>query len=208
MKHIGLNSSKPSVDAPATHRRTPSGNRRGRLAARIGAAAASVTLLAGMSACGFDVQTLQPYQPSDGVDVNVGNGTNGQPDDSTVKVRGLMILARTPTSGFLSATLNSVGGDELTDVSGNLLKADQTSGAPLKVKMSGPVAIAPNQPTVLVDRAPINISGSGLPAGQTAEITLTFAKAGSKQVQVPIIDGNNRIYKNVTPSPAPSNGAA
>ncbi|QDP98189.1 hypothetical protein FOE78_21835 [Microlunatus elymi] len=205
MKHIGLNPSKRNCGRTGLAT-SPSRSRRSRVGTRIGAAAASLTLLVGVSACGFDVQTLQHYQPSDGVDVNVGLGAGGQPVASTAKVRGLMILARTPTSGFLSATLNSTAGDELTDVTGNLLKADLSTGAPLTIKMPGPITVAPGEPTVLVNRAPIEVSGSGLPTGQTARLTLTFEKAGSRQVEVPIIDGNNRTYKNVTPSPAPSNG--
>ena len=214
MKHIGPNSSKPvnscdsGADAGNPRTKTRSTGR-GRLSMRIGAAAASVALLAGASACGFDAQTLQPYQPSDGVDVNVGVGAGGQPNAGTVKVRGLMILARTSTSGFLSATLNSGNGDELTKVSGSLLKADLTNGAALTVKMTGgSVSIAPNRPTVLVEQPAINISGSGLPMGQSARLTLTFAKAGSQQVEVPIVDGNNRTYKNITPPPATGNNAA
>ena len=48
------------------------------------------------AACGFDVQTNQPYTPAEGVNYDVGN--------PPVQVRNLMILSREDGVGFLSAT--------------------------------------------------------------------------------------------------------
>jgi hypothetical protein len=172
---------------------------------RIGAAVASMGLLFAMSACGFDAQTLQPYTPSDGVNVDVGVGPNGEPDSSTVKVRSLMILAKSPTSGFLSATLYSQQHDSLTQVTGNVLNPNGSEGAPITAKLSSPVQISGDSPVVLIDDAPITVTASRLPAGQTATLTLTFSTAGTQEVRVPIVDGNNDIYATVQPSP-PSAG--
>lgn len=185
-------------------KQTSQTSRTARKPGRIGAAAASAGLLLALSACGFDVQTLQPYTPSDGVNINVGAGPNGDPIASTVKVRGLMILAKSPTSGFLSATLVAQNDDSLTSVTGNVLKDDGSNGPALTINVSSPVTVGGSKAVVLVDQSPITVSGSSLPAGQDAKLTLTFSKAGSEQVEVPIVDGNNPIYSTVQPSASPT----
>lgn len=166
----------------------------------IGAAVAGAGLLFTLSACGFDVQTLQPYTPSDGVNVDVAPGPNGQPDAGTVKVRGLMILAKSNTSGFLSATLVAQNNDSLTGVTGNVLNTDGSTGPALTVTVSNPIAVGGSSAVELVDRAPVTVTASSLPAGQDADLTLTFSNAGSQTVKVPIIDGNNEIYRTVQPT--------
>lgn len=173
---------------------------------RIGAAAALGILLLALSACGFNVQTLQPYQPSDGVDIYVGAGPNGKPVSSTIKVGGLMIIAKTPTSGFLSATLNAQDDDSLTSVTGNVLKPDGSTGDALTVELANPISVGGSEPVILVDQAPITVKAASLPAGLNASLTLTFAKAGSQQVTVPIVDGNNSTYATVQPSAPADNG--
>lgn len=172
----------------------------------IAAAAASAGLLFALSACGFDEQTLQPYTPADGVNVDIGSGPDGNPIASTIKVRGLMILARSDTSGFLSATLVAQDNDSLTGVTGNVLNPDGSNGPALTVTVSSPVNVGGNNAVVLVDRAPITVTASSLPAGQDADLTLTFSNAGSESVKVPIIDGNNETYRTVSPS-APASPA-
>lgn len=166
---------------------------------RIGAAAASAGLLFALSACGFNVQTLQPYTPSDGVNIDVGPKPNGL---WAIKVRGLMILAKSSTSGFLSATIVAQQDDSLTSVTGNVLKPDGSNGDALTVKIAKPIKVGPTKPVILVDHSPVTVTGTSLPAGADANLTLTFDKAGSEQVRVPIVDGNNDIYATVSPSPA------
>ncbi|MBO0812367.1 MAG: hypothetical protein J2P23_10020 [Microlunatus sp.] len=173
---------------------------------RIGAALATAGLLFALSACGFGVQTLQPYTPADGVNVNVAPGPDGQPDASTIKVRGLMILARTPTSGFLSATFDAQNTDTLTGITGNVLNPNGSTGDALTVNVSSPIKVGGGNPVVLVDHAAVTVTGNSLPAGQDASLTLTFANAGSEQVKVPIVDGNNDIYATVSPSAPATNG--
>lgn len=167
---------------------------------RIGAAVAGAGLLLGLSACGFNVQTLHPYTPADGVNINVGEGPNG-PTASTIKVRDLMIIAKSPTSGFLSATIDARQNDTLTGITGDVLKPDGSKGEPLTVKLTNPITVG-GKPVILVDQAPVTVTATSLPAGLDASLTVTFAKAGSQQVRVPIINGNNDIYATVSPSPA------
>lgn len=166
----------------------------------IAAAAASAGLLFALSACGFDEQTLQPYTPADGVNVDIGAGPDGNPISSTIKVRGLMILAKSNTSGFLSATLVAQNNDSLTGVTGNVLNTNGGNGPALTFTVSNPIKVGGGKAVVLVDQAPVTVSGSSLPAGQDADLTLTFANAGSQNVKVPIVDGSNEIYKTVQPS--------
>lgn len=185
-----------------------SSTRRIGMAGRIAGICASATLVLGLSACGFDAQTLQPYQPADGVDVNVAVGANGNPDAHTIKVRGLMILAKSDTEGFLSATLTAASDDQLTGVTGTTLTPDDSEGAPLTVTLPGPVSLTAGSPVVLVDHEAITVKADKLRAGLNARLTLTFAQAGSQQVTVPIVDGNNSTYQSVSPSAAPSSATS
>ncbi len=167
---------------------------------RLGLAAASAGLLFGISACGFDAQTLQPYTPSDGVNIDVATGPDGKPVAGTIKVRGLMILAKAHNSGFLSASLTAREPDQLTAVSGTVLEPDGAPGPEITATLAGPVRIGPEAAVILTEQSPIQLKASTLPAGQLANLTLTFERAGTHQVQVPIIDGYNPTYRTVEPS--------
>ena len=150
--------------------------------------------------CGMNAQTLQPYTPAEGVNVDVG----GQGE---VQVRNLMILTRTPGEGFLSATLTATQPDTLTRVSGTAAKADGSDGAPLAVTLAGPVQIEPGRPVVLTDQPFITVRSPDLKAGLKATLVLRFGTAGEVSIQVPVVDGNQHEYKTVTPpaaSPSPS----
>src|SRR5690606_19523536 len=161
-------------------------------------------LLFGMSACGFDAQTLQPYTPADGVNADIGTGPDGKPVAGTVKVRGLMILRKSNTSGFVSASLSSREPDQLTTVSGTVLEPNGTPGAEITATLTGPIRITPQGATHLIDQPAIQVKASELPAGQLAELTLTFERSGSHTVQVPIVDGQNATYRTVQPTPGSS----
>lgn len=177
----------------------------GRIARRLGAPVA-VALLFVLSACGFGAQTLQDYQPSDGVNLEVGLGPNGDPTEETIKVRGLMVLAKPDGSAFLSASLTCLGSDRLTSITGFALKPDGSQGSELTIKQSGPIPVSDGELVQLIDQSPITVEGD-LTVGLNAQLTLTFAEAGSEQVRVPIIDGSRSAYETVSPSPAPSSSS-
>src|ERR671916_1499627 len=63
-------------------------------------------LLVGLGACGTDAQTLKPYTPAEGVNVDVGNSANLQ---EVVHVRNLLIICKAPGSGILSASIVTDG---------------------------------------------------------------------------------------------------
>ena len=72
---------------------------------------AALGLLLVGGACGTDAQTLRPYTPAEGVNVDVGDPADAQ---NVVHVRNLLIISKAPGSGILSASLVTDGRDELT----------------------------------------------------------------------------------------------
>ncbi len=152
--------------------------------------------LLGLAACGLNVQTLQPYTPSDGVNADVGN--------PPVQVRNLMILSREDGSGFLSATLGAQGRDALTSVSGKPIKPDGTDGAAFAVTQPDPVAFGSGSAVVLTDRPFIELKSADLVVGADAELTLVFSTVGSITLRAPVVDAEQPDYATVTPSATPS----
>ena len=89
--------------------RRPAGRARGRGARALAAAALSLTLLGSAAGCGFDAQTLQPYTPADGTNLDVGA-------DNQLKIRNLVVVSRTEGQGIISASVLSGADDTLTGV--------------------------------------------------------------------------------------------
>jgi hypothetical protein len=157
-------------------------------------------LLLGLGACGTDAQTLKPYTPAEGVNLDVGNPTDYE---EVVHVRKLLIISREPGSGILSASIVTDGRDQLTEVSGFAIKSDGTQGAPLTVKLTNTVSIANRAQVVLTD-SPISVESADLVPGLTASITLTFANAGEATVIAPVVDGKAGHYASISPEPTPT----
>lgn len=167
-----------------------SASRQSRRPTRLGATLAIVLgLVLGFAGCGFEVQTLQPYTAADGVSTEVGG----------VKVRNLMILSKSEGSGFLSGSLYAPQADSLTAVSGTPLKADGTDGQPLTISLGGPVTLDAGQLTVLTDEAAITVQSADLQPGLEAKLELTFSKAGTLTITVPVVDANQPGYSTVSP---------
>lgn len=162
------------------------------------AAVLSALLTAG---CGFDVQTLQPYTPADGVNYTHGDGVNGTPQ---LKVRNLFVLADGAGNGFVSASMIvDNGSDTLRSISGVALNADGSDGGAITVGTFAPLAIGTDRLLVLTDEAPITVSGPLRP-GFEARLTLTFAEAGEISVVTPVIASSDPVYSGLTPSPTAS----
>ena len=175
--------------------------RPGRVRAALAAAALAVVLPT--AACGTDAQTLRPYTPSEGINFDVGDQTK---PDSVIHVRNLLVISRTPGDGIISASMVTLGRDSLTGVSGVPYRADSSKGSPFTATVSTPVVLANNSQVVLTDINPfITVTGaSGLAAGLDADVTLTFATAGSITMRTTVVDGNLSPYSDITPSAAPS----
>lgn len=165
---------------------------------------AAVLLAAGLllatAACGTDAQTLRPYTPAEGVNVDVGQGDTLR----VVHVRNLLIISSAPGTGVLSASIVTDGRDELTAVTGNAIKSDGSPGGTLTVKLSDSVTFANGAQIVLTDRAPIAVVGQDLAPGLTANLTLTFANAGAVTVIAPVADGAEAQYKSIEAQATPS----
>jgi hypothetical protein len=168
-------------------------------------AAAGVLLALGLllatGACGTDAQTLRPYTPAEGVNLDVGAPTDPR---NVVHVRNLLIISKARGQGLLSATIVTYGRDQLTGVTGNAFKVDGTDGAPFTVTLTNTVSFANGAPIVLTDGTPIAVNSPDLMAGLTAKVTLQFRNAGEATALVPVVDGNEQQYATITPAATPS----
>jgi hypothetical protein len=164
---------------------------------RLVAALVLTMAVAVTAACGTDQQTLRPYTPAEGVNLDVG-GERG------VKVRNLMILSRTEGEGFLSGTLIAVDRNQLTAVSGKAIKSDGSDGAPLTASIPGPINLDPGVPVVLTAGPELRVNSPDLQAGLTAEVTLEFNPAGAVTLRVPVVSANEPPYATITPGASPS----
>ena len=152
-------------------------------------------------ACYQDVQTLQPYTPGEGVNLDVGNGTDLK---SVVHVRNLLIISKTPGQGVLSATLVTDGRDELTGVTGNAIKIDGSAGAPFTATLTNTISFANGVAVVLTDGSPIVLRSADLAPGLTANVKLQFRNAGEATAVIPVADGNEPQYTSISPGSTPS----
>jgi hypothetical protein len=161
----------------------------------------SLGLLLAGAACGNDYQTLRPYTPAEGVNVDVGDPADTR---NQVHVRNLLIISKAPGEGIVSGSLLTDGRDQLSGITGVPIKADGSEGAPFTATLSNTVSMANGALVVLTDGAPITVRSPDLAAGLTARLTLTFAKAGEVTVIVPVMDGNEPQYAAISPEPTPS----
>jgi hypothetical protein len=158
----------------------------------------TIGLLLTAGACGTGAQTLQPYTPGEGINLEVGNPADIR---KVVHVRNLLIISKEPGQGVLSATLLTDSRDELTGVTGNAIKGDGSPGAPFTGTLTNTVSFANGAPIVLTDGTPIAVNSPDLAAGLTANVTLQFRNAGEISAVVPVVDGNEPQYASISPAP-------
>jgi hypothetical protein len=156
-------------------------------------------LLLVTAACGKDAQTLRPYTPAEGINIDVGDPAMVR---QVVSVRNLLIISRTEGQGVVSATIVTDDRDELTALTGAPIKADGTEGAPFTATLSQTVSFGNGAQIVLTDRPLITVTSPDLVAGRSASVTMQFKNAGEATVLVPIVDGNEPQYATISPSPA------
>lgn len=178
-------------------------HRRGRsprtMLMRTAAAVAAVGLVASSSACGFRPQQKSEAPRSHdlsirggGVNLNMGTASH------KVMVRDLLVISRKNGSGFLSAGIQAPSNDTLQKVSGRPVDTHGKTGKPVDVSMAGSMHVGTDL-LVLVDHKPVRLRSPGLKAGLTVKLKLSFEHAGSKQVEAPVVDGNNSTYETVQP---------
>ncbi len=164
-------------------------------------AALTLGMLGAVSGCGMNVQTNEPYTPSEGVNFDVGD----QADPSTVvHVRNLMILSRTPGEGIVSASMVTGGSDALTSLTGTATKPDGSTGAAFTAGLATPVPLNPNQLVVLTARPLLTVQSADLAAGLSASVTLEFQKAGQITVRTTVVDATQPAYATISPAPSAS----
>ena len=129
---------------------------------------ALVLSLGGLTSCGFDLMTDQPYTP--------GEGTNAREGD--VKILAAVIVAAQPNEGTLVVTLAN-GSEEDVAVSG-------VAAPDLDVEEFTPVEVGPGEAVNLADEGGIPVSGD-FDAGQVLPLTLTFAEGSTTDLNVPVV---------------------
>lgn len=169
---------------------------RARVSRRAGVLLGLAALLSA-GACGFEVQTNQPYTPSVGINVDAG-------ENNSLKIRDLKILSREPGQGFLSGSITSSERDAMTGVSGVPIKADGSEGAPFTASVSNPIALGNGSLVVLTDRPLITLTSADLLAGLEARVVLQFSEVGEVTTTVPVVSAEAPEYRTITPSASPS----
>jgi hypothetical protein len=182
------------------HNRRPVGRPRGRRARALATAALSLTLL-GAAGCGFEAQTLQPYTPADGTNLDVGA-------DNQLKIRNLVVVSKTDGQGIISASILSGADDQLT---GAAVVPSPLSGSPgpaVTAKVAAPIALPGGRLVVLTNQPLITVSSPQLVAGGAASVTLQFAGSGEVALNCPVVDGNLPEWSSIgsSASPSPSTG--
>ena len=170
-----------------------SSTRRRRRAVSTFVAGVAASLL--LSGCGFNMQTLQPYTPAQGVNVDVKAGENNR----QLKVRNLLVVADDSGKGVVSVSIVSPVADRLVKVEGNAHKSDNSVGAPLTVEGSA-VTLEPNRLAVLTDPKPaFTVSSPDLKPGLTVDLTLTFASGIEASAIAPVMSAKDPIYASISP---------
>lgn len=144
-----------------------------------------------MAACGFDVQTTQPYTPADGVNLDVG----------TLKLRNMMVLSDTSGEGFLAGSVIDSQDEQMTAVSGVPVNSDGSLGSALEITLNEPITIPANQLVTITQLPRIPVLGEGLVPGLEAKLTMTFSRTGTVELIVPVVDKTYQAYETVSPTP-------
>ena len=132
-------------------------------------AGALVLSLGGLTSCGFDLATDQPYQP--------GEGTNDK--DAAVAVLSAVVVAAQPNEGTVVVTLVNQTQDD------QALKA--VSAPDLTVDDFDEIAVPPRGHTNLAtEESGITVSGD-FDAGSVLPLTFTFADGDTTTFDVPVV---------------------
>ncbi len=129
-----------------------------------------VLLVPALSACGFNYQTDQVYQPGVGVNNRAG----------TVDVLGAVVVSSVDGTGTFVASL--VNKDDENDDS--LVSA---TGKDLQVQVVTPVEIAADSLVNLESSGAVSVEGETIKAGKFARIKLTFESGQTTTVNAPVV---------------------
>lgn len=168
------------------------------------AAAALAALVVGLSSCAAP-QTLLPYTPANGVNIDAPRQGAADASEVPLKVRNLVVIAESDANvGLVSAAIIAPEGrdDRLISVEGRTFdQANQPTGriAPVQANIDLPGG----EMVILTEGQQVQLAGDLTP-GLLVELKLTFQNSQEQVVQVPIMDGMGPDYKSVRPTPSPT----
>ncbi len=146
------------------------------------AAAAALLVLTGC-ASGQSAQTSQPYNPSDGRNVNIPEDAGF--DDPYMAVRNALVVS---DGGAASITVTLVNNGDETDVLTEARIGEQTAafvGGPVEIAAGQKVAIGGGSERIAL------VQEGGVEPGDWTELTLIFTNAGSTTLDVLVISSDD-----------------
>lgn len=132
------------------------------------AAIAALLLVPALTACGFNAQTDQVYQP--GVGVNDRSGS--------VDILNAVVVSQSDGSGTFAGTLVNKGQED--DV------LDSVSGPGITAS-SDTVTVKAGVPTLLAKTGQVTLQGSGIRPGSYVDLTFDFGSGQSTTMKVPVV---------------------
>jgi hypothetical protein len=149
-------------------------------------AIAALLLAPALTACGFNEQTDQVYQPAVGV--------NDRAD--SVYVLNALIVSGEDGSGTFAGTLvntDATDDDTLDSVSGTGITASQTS---VDVPAGGNARLA--------ESGKVTLEGAGIVPGKFVEITLGFSSGQTTTMTVPVVEAAGDYADVPLPTSSPT----
>ncbi|MEO8556458.1 MAG: hypothetical protein ABI474_07280 [Actinomycetota bacterium] len=153
-----------------------------RLRLPFAAAACTLFVLSGCAA-GQNAETSQAYNPSDGRNVNIPEDAGF--NDEYVAVRNALVVS---DGGPASITVTVVNNGAEADLLTEARIGDQTA-----VFVGGPVELAPDQSVSIgggSERLAL-VEAGGVEPGNWTQLTLSFTRAGSITIDVPVINSDD-----------------
>jgi hypothetical protein len=153
-------------------------------------AIAALLLAPALTACGFNQQTDQVYQPAVGI-----NDRSGQID-----ILNALVVSGEDGSGTFAGTLvnkSTTEDDTLESVTGPGITASRRT-----------VPIPARGNALLADTGRVTVTGSGVVPGKFVELTLAFASGQSTTVKVPVVAAEGDYADVPLPSAAASTDSA
>lgn len=149
---------------------------------------AAVALFAAvLSGCSLLVapQTQHPYDPSDGVGVEVGD----------VKILNALVITEDGEVGSFSGTAVNRAEDDID------LTLQYVSGGD---KVDVVIALDAGETVILGDELAVRLEGIDAQPGSLLEIYFQYGDEPGKQVAVPVLDARLEQYVDLVPMPVPT----
>ena len=147
-------------------------------------AIAALLLAPALTACGFNAQTDQVYQPAVGVNDRSG----------TVDIIKALVVSGTDGSGTFAGTL--VNKDQEEDDRLESVTGTDVTAAPRTVTIPAAKAVP------LATSGAVGLTGEGIKAGGWVELTFVFSSGQSTTIKVPVVEATGDYADVTLPSTA------